>query len=997
MAFRGKRKQREDFTSTNGQLSSSSRIKIPVGPRAVKKEPSHRPATGDLQGSVESQDQSEQPDSGPARHFDNRYSPNSYYLADNNCRSESATINMENGDGIKRIGELAQRLIDHINEMRKFNLEHVASLPKLILIGDQSAGKSSLMCALAGIHVPRDKGCCTRCPANIITTPSADWSCTISLVQDYRYAAQMGRPVTIKDINTTQPFPPWIKQDQVQTEFARLTDKSQLAEYMRWAQIALLNHDRDYKQFIPGTGERALAGNTDIEAKITPNVVEVKIYGPQLPALSFFDLPGIISNMPNPEEKYLVDVFENLAIEYIKQENTLIIFAMSMTVDPVLSRAKRVIEDLNATGRCVGVLTKPDTLSDRTGNTDFENILSGKEHRLGHGWLVTKQPGPEFDAGESDYHKTARQEEEKFFADDKLWNGPWSNFRNRCGTNRIQNVLSELLVTSIKKDIPKIQKKLSAHRAKIDENLRKLPELPSQNVQLEVQRLLHNFSQEVKRLMTSEHTETSFHGDWTKLSCQFHDLLIHIKPLIGCSHKSDTQKIPVINLDKSDDDEETTFVDVPDTSGRRRRFQDISSDVVPQPTFKAENSTPETSRPRPILNARGPSNPFRGTVFEKYTELGRNFANIGEIQNRMQNSSYGLPDVVDPRIHRFYCQKAVSRWKGPYQAVLHAAMSLLRSSVQSILEKHLGIYRQTFLFKKSTETIREWLDKLCAQQLQTLEDIYQTESFAPFTLNEKGINENKKTELEKLQQSRHKNRASCFVDKQLATNPKKIKAEKFTPEYHNARKVLVSQVTPEQLGRDEFAVQIDVAAYVRGYYIVAANRFADSVCLSLKNRLFRHVHEEVENYIETQLGTNHPDNGKCFHSFLDAIDTHMNENLGISNSQNLMQEDNDVAENRRKLYKDKKNLTDFEERFMELVADCNSPEVDGYNDPCLVSPEEANRSETPENEQLRYRGQSPVEDMLNRRRGVYNYDNEMRQAQNRGTNYVNGSPEIDEV
>ena len=71
MAFRGTRKQREDFTSTNGQLSSSSRIKIPVGPRTVKKEPSHKPATGNLQGSVESQDQSEQPDSGPARHFDN--------------------------------------------------------------------------------------------------------------------------------------------------------------------------------------------------------------------------------------------------------------------------------------------------------------------------------------------------------------------------------------------------------------------------------------------------------------------------------------------------------------------------------------------------------------------------------------------------------------------------------------------------------------------------------------------------------------------------------------------------------------------------------------------------------------------------------------------------------------------------------------------------------------------------------------------------------------
>lgn len=121
-----------------------------------------------------------------------------------------------------------------------------------------------------------------------------------------------------------------------------------------------------------------------------------------------------------------------------------------MTVDPVLSRAKKVIEDLNATNRCVGVLTKPDTLADRTGNIDFENILRGNEHRLGHGWLVTKQPGQEFRAEESKYHEKAREEEEEFFANDPLWKGPWSEYLKRCGTNRIQNVLSELLVTSIK-------------------------------------------------------------------------------------------------------------------------------------------------------------------------------------------------------------------------------------------------------------------------------------------------------------------------------------------------------------------------------------------------------------------------------------------------------------------------------------------------------------------------------------------------------------------
>ncbi|KAF7890996.1 uncharacterized protein EAF02_001321 [Botrytis sinoallii] len=986
MAYRVPRNRKENFTPTNGQLSISSSTKLPPGPWAVKKE---RPATKDLQGTVESQAQLEQPRSDPDHHFDNRYSTDFHYIADQKDRSESATINMENGDGIKRIGELPQKLIDHINKLGKFDLSHVVSLARLILIGDQSAGKSSLMCALAGIHVPRDKGCCTRCPANITTSPSADWSCTISLVQDYRYDAKKGQRVTIKDINKNQPFPPWVRQERVQVEFARLTEKLELANYMRWAQIALLNHNQDYRQFIPGTGARALADNTDIEAKITPNVVKVDIFGPELPALSFYDLPGIISNMPNPEEKYLVDVFENLAIKYIKEPNTLIIFAMSMTVDPVLSRAKKVIEDLDATKRCVGVLTKPDTLADKTGNADFENILRGKEHRLGYGWLVARQPGPEFRADESKYHEEARKEEEEFFRCDPLWNGAWSEFKNKCGTSRIQTVLSELLVTSIKEDIPDIKKKVSAHRAKITEDLRNLPELPDQNVQLEVQRLLQNFSREVKGLMTSEHTDTNFHGNWTKLSQNFHKLLLHIKPMIICSHPSDTYQIPVISVDDSDDEEPGT-VPAPDTSGKKRKYPNITKDqsfeqdgrnsenVTPVSKLRFKSEAPSPRTPRPIRNARNLPNKFKGTVFERHAELGKGFASIGDIQKEMLNSSLGLPKIVDPRIHQAYCRKAVSVWKDPYTDLLFAATKLLRSAVHTVVERNLGIYQQTILYKDSKILVDRWIDDLCKQQLSAIENLYQTEIYRPFTLLGDAINESKKVELQKLQQGRHKHRASCLVDKQLSLGLKKIKAEKQSPEYINARQALVEAVKNEDLDRDPFEVQLDVAAYVRGYYVVAANRFADSVCISINNCYFRNVVEQVENYLEMHLGTNDPSNGK-------------------QKSQDLMQEDNKVAEERRRLQREVKNLADFETQFMKLVADCNGREVAEYSDPRLTSPEEANRSETPENEQPRYRGQSPVEDMMNRRAGVYDYDDEMRQAQNRGRHYVNDSLEIDEV
>lgn len=532
-------------------------------------------------------------------------------------------------------------------------------------------------------------------------------------------------------------------------------------------------------------------------------------------------------------------------------------------------------------------------------------------------------------------------------------------------------------MTNNLRSIPDIQKKINAHKAKIDKDLLCLPELPNQHVQLEVQRLLQSFSQGVKKLMSSEHTGTNFHGDWNKLSHEFHNLLLHIKPMIITTHPEDTYKIEVINIDS---DTEQDMIDAPDTSGKKRKFQDItieshtrkqggknSGNATQITPMKAKAETPDPQTPRSIHRVTAAPNPFRGTVFEKHSELGRGFASIGDIRSEMQNSSYGLPKVVDPRIHRHYCQKAVSIWKGPYVDLMFAAMKILRAAVHIIVDEHLGVYQQTLLYKKSKIAIDRWLDQLSSQQLSAIEDLYHTETFAPFTLIENGINENKKIELEKLQKGRHKNRASCFVDKQLARGLKKIKFEKHHPDFKKARQALVDAVTEEQIERDPFEVQIDVAAYVRGYYLVAANRFADSVCISINNRLFRYVYEQVENYLEESLGTNDVMNGNHPSSHIHIRLANMIKYLGSTTCQDLMHEDDRVASQRKSLQREIQNLEDFEKRFMKLVEDCNRSEeanpspVFGFSDRVDRSQEETDRSDTPEFPVSGIRQQSPTQ------------------------------------
>lgn len=67
----------------------------------------------------------------------------------------------------RNIGEI-NKTLGHLQTLGVANLV-TRKLPELVLVGDQSAGKSSLMSALAGLSLPRDSGTCTRlvCPPGL--------------------------------------------------------------------------------------------------------------------------------------------------------------------------------------------------------------------------------------------------------------------------------------------------------------------------------------------------------------------------------------------------------------------------------------------------------------------------------------------------------------------------------------------------------------------------------------------------------------------------------------------------------------------------------------------------------------------------------------------------------------------------------------------------------------------------------------------------------------
>lgn len=354
--------------------------------------------------------------------------------------------------GLQVLGRGVKRLVQVIQELRYLGVEDlVLTLPKIACVGDQSAGKSSLIEGISGIKVPRGAGTCTRCPLEInlceSTGPKEQWTCKVSLHKKYIYEGSLvpGR-VSAKNANKLEratrarPLGPWTLQESEEFHFATLTSKDEVEYIIHLAQLATLNPGSPWERYLPSNPNP----NEQHQVKFSPNVIRLDISGPELPNLSFTDLPGVISDSDD-EEVYLLTLVQNLVKEYVKAEDCINVLAIPMTHDPATSSASRLIRELKAEGRTVGCLTKPDRMQVGESLDQWLQILDGETFRLGFGYHVIKNnPDTRVD------HTTARFEEQAFFDEEEPWTTTLRTYSQRFGTSQLVSALSECLTAQIR-------------------------------------------------------------------------------------------------------------------------------------------------------------------------------------------------------------------------------------------------------------------------------------------------------------------------------------------------------------------------------------------------------------------------------------------------------------------------------------------------------------------------------------------------------------------
>ncbi|RDW83036.1 hypothetical protein BP5796_04527 [Coleophoma crateriformis] len=328
-----------------------------------------------------------------------------------------------------------------IDMYKKLGIGKDIELPRIVIAGAQSCGKSSLLENLTGLPVPITTGIGTRFPIEI------------TLIED-------------------------IKKFQIRPSIV-LDPKSQALSSMQKDKIQKFNLGQVYNEPMTQAEFKALLRNASDLLAVPPpvfardrftshkvfeqlpnqtssHVLQIEMRGPSFKSLSFVDTPGLYQSGNSEQDITPVDKIESLVTSLIGEKRTIIVAVMEATQSTVSQKIFKFADDVDTTGtRVIGVMTKCDLVS--TTDTDaLEATLRrarNEERILKHGWYVVKnRSSSEAKAGVS--LNSARDSEASLFAG-WGWNPIASGVsEKRMGISALRAGLSNVFCSHIRTEFP---------------------------------------------------------------------------------------------------------------------------------------------------------------------------------------------------------------------------------------------------------------------------------------------------------------------------------------------------------------------------------------------------------------------------------------------------------------------------------------------------------------------------------------------------------------
>lgn len=317
--------------------------------------------------------------------------------------------------------ELA-KLLEIIDKLRESGASEDISLPQLVVVGDQSSGKSSLLEALTGIRFPTASTLCTRFATHISFRKSVEEKITVSIIPAKR------------------------SDDERKAKLRRFLDTVVELTPERFREIM------DKASELMGLSKSA-DETTDLErnGRFSDDVLKIELCGPSRSHFSVVDVPGLFQSATRYQNEADLEMVENLVKSYIEDQRTIILAVASSLNETANQKVFRLASEADPNGiRTVGVLTKPDAIQPGDESRVIDTALN-KITVLNHGWFTVRNRST--DEVKRDISSGERLENEKnFFKKD-----PWRVLpRDRVGVPALERFLQRLLFDHVKKEFPKM-------------------------------------------------------------------------------------------------------------------------------------------------------------------------------------------------------------------------------------------------------------------------------------------------------------------------------------------------------------------------------------------------------------------------------------------------------------------------------------------------------------------------------------------------------------
>ncbi|KIJ53717.1 hypothetical protein M422DRAFT_775734 [Sphaerobolus stellatus SS14] len=378
-----------------------------------------------------------------------------------------------------QFSESRRKLLDYINKLKTLGVSRDFDLPQIVVIGSQSAGKSSLIESISGITLPRSSGTCTRCPTEcrLIQAPGEQWRCEVSIC------------FTTDDDGT-----PLLPQ-QIIGFGPPIYDREEIEERIRRAQRAALNPGRGMESPSDFLSNERLPSRNMLD--FTTNYVSLEIRGPELIDLSFCDLPGLIASVSDDGHEEDIEKVQELVSSYIAKDSCIVLLTVACETDFETQGAYQLAKRYDPQGmRTIGVLTKPDRIPEgETGK--WIGLIRNEQSKLAHGWFCVKQ------LSSAELEKKLSFEEARRLGEEFFKNRPWSNlettYQRQLGTAALTKSLSQHLLDLIAKRMPVLMNELQNALATTKVQLAELPPLLSDDPALELMHIIGEFGDEIFR------------------------------------------------------------------------------------------------------------------------------------------------------------------------------------------------------------------------------------------------------------------------------------------------------------------------------------------------------------------------------------------------------------------------------------------------------------------------------------------------------------------